>query len=163
MDPFPTRVVEWNPSSYHSVFVPLKAPDDYYAYASLSNPQFGEGAEVEFRFIFPEAGNSDLAIKPFTLPPGKVGVRYSFRFSATGGDPPYTWTLVKGPLTYLPRGLGFSGSGSEVGTIHGIPLKVECPYIAVIVHDRVGHAAYMIPTNLRLYVNSKTFTWPNEG
>ena len=150
------RVVQWKPSSYHSVFVRLTNPNEYYGSASLSNPQPGPGVEVHFKFIVPAVGNSSLAIRRFTLPPGKVGVRYSYRFSATGGEPPYTWTLVKAYLTYLPKGLGFIESGPEAGTIHGIPLKVDCPYIAVIVHDRVGHAAYMIPTNLRLFIDSKT-------
>jgi hypothetical protein len=154
-----TRSAVWKMSSYHKMFVRLTKPGDYYAYASLSNYlSLGEGVEVEFNFIFPEVGNSDLTIKPYTLSAGKVGVRYFYRFSATGGDPPYTWTLIKSyEVFYLPKGLGFIGSGPEAGTIHGIPLKVGEPLEAVMVHDRVGHAAFMF-TGCRLYIDSKTFT-----
>ena len=147
----------WKMSSYHKMFVRMTKPGDYYAFASLSR-YLGEGVEVKFDFIFPEVGNSDLTIKPYTLPAGKVGVRYFYRFSATGGDPPYTWAVVKCDVCYLPKGLGFIGSGPEAGTIHGIPLKVAEPYEAVMVHDRVGHAAFM-STDCPLYIDSKTFAW----
>jgi hypothetical protein len=151
-----TQDAIWKMSTYHQTFVRMTKPGDYYAFAGLSR-YLGPGAEVKFDFIFPEVGNSDLTIKPYTLPSGKVGVRYFYRFSATGGDPPYTWALIRSYFSYLPKGLGFIGSGPKAGTIHGIPLEVGEPLEAVMVHDRVGHAAFMF-TGCRLYIDSKTFT-----
>ena len=48
-----------------------------------------------------------------TLPAGAVGTFYSQNLKATGGSPPYAWTLVSGAL---PQGLSFSSSGAITGT-----------------------------------------------
>jgi hypothetical protein len=131
------------------VFIRLKKPDDYDGYVSLTKfqPNNGapDGATLYYRLIVPQVGNSNLMIKQFTLPAGKVGVRYFYRLSATGGDPPYNWTLVT--LDPLPKGLGFSGTGPQAGTVHGIPRRAGYVIVAVIVHDRVGHAAFAQATN----------------
>ena len=48
------------------------------------------------------------------LPDGEVGVEYDFTFNATGGTPPYTWSLAEGAA--LPSGLALDGDGSLSGT-----------------------------------------------
>jgi len=48
-----------------------------------------------------------------TLPAGAAGTFYSQTLKATGGGPPYAWTLVSGAL---PQGISFSSSGAISGT-----------------------------------------------
>jgi len=52
---------------------------------------------------------------PSPLPNGTTGVNYSQTISASGGTPPYTWTVLSGSL---PGGLTL---GSTTGTISGKP------------------------------------------
>jgi hypothetical protein len=143
------KAVTWVGSSTHSVFIRLKKPDDYTGDVVLNNPRPSSiapaGAYLYYRLIVPQVGNSNLMIKQFTLPAGKVGARYFCRFSASGGDPPYNWTLVS--LNPLPKGLGFSGTGPEAGTIHGIPRRAGYVSVGVMVHDKVGHAAFAQAAN----------------
>ena len=54
-----------------------------------------------------------LAVSTSILPDGTVGVAYSQTLQASGGIPPYTWSL--GNLS-LPAGLSLSGSGAITGT-----------------------------------------------
>lgn len=49
------------------------------------------------------------------LPPATVGVPYSLSFSASGGQPPYTWSVPPGGPE-LPPGMTFSSSGLLSGT-----------------------------------------------
>ncbi len=63
------------------------------------------------------APNVALTITTTSLPPGTVGVPYSFQLEAVGGTPPYTWSKYppKGMGT-LPRGVTLSKSGLISGT-----------------------------------------------
>lgn len=54
-----------------------------------------------------------LAVTTTALASGGVGVPYSATLSATGGTPPYTWSLVSGSL---PPGLSLSSAGEISGT-----------------------------------------------
>ncbi len=56
-----------------------------------------------------------LTIITATLPNGQVGTPYSATLQASGGSPPYTWTLFSG---VLPAGLALN---SSAGQISGIP------------------------------------------
>jgi Putative Ig domain len=57
---------------------------------------------------------SSLSITTSTpLPTGSVGTLYSQMLSATGGAPPYTWSLMSG---LLPNGLNLSANGFISGT-----------------------------------------------
>jgi hypothetical protein len=47
------------------------------------------------------------------LAPGKLNAAYSSTLAATGGTPPYTWTLISGSL---PAGVMLSGAGVISGT-----------------------------------------------
>ena len=57
--------------------------------------------------------NQPLAISTTSLTSGSVGVPYSALISATGGVPPYTWTVTSGTL---PAGLTLNTSGVISGT-----------------------------------------------
>jgi hypothetical protein len=56
--------------------------------------------------------SSLLTITTTSLPPAQVGKPYSATLTATGGTPPYTWTLGG----TLPGGLSFSAAGILSGT-----------------------------------------------
>ena len=56
-----------------------------------------------------------LRILTHVLPSGAMGAQYSATLSASGGTPPYTWTLASGPL---PAGLSLD---SATGAISGTP------------------------------------------
>jgi hypothetical protein len=56
---------------------------------------------------------SVLAITTTALPNGSVGTAYSQTLAASGGTPPYTWSLISGAL---PAGLSLSSSGVISGT-----------------------------------------------
>jgi hypothetical protein len=55
-----------------------------------------------------------LSIVTSTLPGGTTGAAYSQQLAASGGTPPYSWSIVSGAL---PGGLSLSSSGSISGTI----------------------------------------------
>jgi hypothetical protein len=57
----------------------------------------------------------DLAISTSSLPGGTVSTAYSASLAATGGAPPYAWSLVAGGL---PPGLSLNG---QTGAISGTP------------------------------------------
>jgi hypothetical protein len=59
-----------------------------------------------------------LAVNPITLPPGVINQTYpQTTLTATGGVPPYQWSVSPG----LPNGLQFNSVGP--GIISGIPLN----------------------------------------
>jgi RHS repeat-associated protein len=59
--------------------------------------------------------NNELEVTTSSLPNGVVGQAYSATLNASGGTPPYTWTLAAGSL---PSGLSLSAS---TGLISGMP------------------------------------------
>jgi len=59
-------------------------------------------------------GQTPLTITTTTLPPATVGAAYPVTLQATGGTPPYTWSL--NPGSSLPPGLGLSPDGTIGGT-----------------------------------------------
>ena len=69
-----------------------------------------------------------LQITTTTLPNGTVGLAYSQSLQATGGTPPYVWTVSSGSL---PAGLSLSSTG----VISGTPTKAATSSFAVAVTD----------------------------
>ncbi len=59
---------------------------------------------------------SGSGVTTTSLPDGKVNSPYSATLAATGGTPPYTWTLASGIQGSLPPGLALSSSGVISGT-----------------------------------------------
>jgi hypothetical protein len=54
-----------------------------------------------------------LSVTTSALPGEALGAAYSQALAATGGTPPYTWSLLSGSL---PQGLALSSAGSITGT-----------------------------------------------
>jgi hypothetical protein len=69
-----------------------------------------------------------LAITTSTLPPATVGASYSAALTATGGTPPYVWSLASGQL---PQGLTLS----SFGKISGTPASAGTSYFSVQAQD----------------------------
>ncbi|MGB9512457.1 MAG: putative Ig domain-containing protein [Candidatus Acidiferrum sp.] len=66
-------------------------------------------------FRDPSSDPTPLKISSSPLPTGEVGIRYSAQLTATGGTPPYTWSVRSGSL---PTGLSLN---SSTGLISGTP------------------------------------------
>jgi hypothetical protein len=69
------------------------------------------------KFVYPGSGGGPgpLSITTTSLPNGTVGSGYSQSVIASGGTPPYTWSIVQGQGV-LPPGLGLSAGGAISGT-----------------------------------------------
>ena len=70
-------------------------------------------ADTQALSITINAAGGTLAITTTSLPSGTVGVAYNATVVATGGTPPYTFSLTSGSL---PAGLSMSPSGAISGT-----------------------------------------------
>jgi hypothetical protein len=69
-----------------------------------------------------------------TLPGGTVATPYSQTLSATGGTPPYSWSVLGGGL---PKGLSLSRSGTLAGT----PSQAGASQFTIGVTDNAGQTA----------------------
>jgi hypothetical protein len=106
-----------------------------------------------------------LAVTTATLPGGVAGQSYSQSLAATGGVPPYTWSVTAGTL---PAGLSLSGGGVISGTppaagtssftvrvtdgasstatrLLGITVTASPPVVFTGAYPPDAHATYMAP------------------
>jgi len=74
-----------------------------------------------------------LTIATNGLASGTVGAAYQQMLAATGGTPPYTWSLVSSSGA-LPPGLNLTGAGM----ISGVPSAAETSSFTVQVNDSAG-------------------------
>jgi hypothetical protein len=70
-----------------------------------------------------------LAVSQVSLPAGQVGVPYSGGLTATGGEPPYTWSILQ---YALPPGLSINAS---TGQITGTPTQAGTFQVRFAVTD----------------------------
>jgi hypothetical protein len=90
----------------------------------------GQGAVFRTQFVV--SGNSIISITTSSaLPAGSVGTQYNQTLTASGGLPPYTWTLVSGAL---PAGVTLTSAG----LISGTPTSAGSLSFAVSVTDSNG-------------------------
>jgi hypothetical protein len=80
---------------------------------------------------FTETVHASLAVNTSSLAGGTVGVSYGAGLSASGGQPPYNWSLASGSL---PPGLSLDPQG---GDIYGTPLTAGTYPFSVQVTDGV--------------------------
>ena len=79
----------------------------------------------------PKIQTPPLSITTSSLPTAQVGVAYNAQLAATGGTPPYTWSLASGNL---PPGLTLAASGAVAGT----PTAAGTFNTSVMVTDSLG-------------------------
>lgn len=89
-----------------------------------------------------------LAIKTSSLPAAEAGISYSQTLQATGGIPPYQWTITSGSL---PTGLTLNPSS---GAISGTPTVVATSNFTVKVTDSQTPTPASTTANLSITVNN---------
>jgi len=92
--------------------------------------------------------NPPLSITTSSLTAGAIGVPYTASLAASGGVPPYIWSITSGSL---PAGLSLSSSGA----ISGTPTNQETQNFTVQVSDSQTPAA-TATANLSLTINGPT-------
>jgi hypothetical protein len=90
----------------------------------------GATARRGYDFEVRPAGVNRLSITTESLPDGSAGFPYSAAVGATGGQPPYAWS-INGDL---PAGLSFASDGSITGT----PTAAGTAQFVVTVTDSLG-------------------------
>ena len=79
--------------------------------------------------------SAGVTITSGSPPEGTIGAQYSFTFTATGGTPPYTWSISSGSL---PNGIKLTAS---TGVISGIPTTAQTANFAIKATDSQGDSA----------------------
>lgn len=97
---------------------------------SVANPAANASTTVTL------AALSKLVISSSSVPPAESGAPYQASVTASGGVPPYTWSISAGSL---PQGLSFASSGVITGT----PVRVGNFPFTVTVADSGSHSASM--------------------
>ena len=108
------------------------AVGNYTFQVALFSPSEGipTGAKT-FTIIIP----SGLSVLSTTFPAGAIGSAYSQTLSASGGVPPYSWSITQGAL---PPGLGIANNNSIVGT----PTAVGVYNFTLSVFDSAQNGAF---------------------
>jgi len=107
--------------------------------------------------LFGGATTPSLAISTTTVPAGTVSVSYNQSLTASGGTPPYTWSLASGNL---PQGLVLSPSG----TISGTPTAAGTASFTVQVRDNVlATATQSLNLTINPASNSPTVSLSFDG
>ena len=116
---------------------------------------------------------SGLSITTISIPDATVGLAYAFTISATGGTPPYSWSVASGSL---PSGIQLSSSS---GTLAGTASTAGQYSFSAKVTDAAAHSdtqSFVItvdpaqsgnfdgPAELpRVYINSTIANTPSPG
>ena len=116
--------------------------------------------------VLPRLAAQVSITSPPTLPAGVATVGYSFSFSASGGNQPYTWTVTSGPL---PGTLNLSSGGVLSGTVStsvvvGFTVKVTDSSAAPL-SDTRGFSLTIVPniTTVSLPASTVNRPYPNTA
>jgi len=94
-----------------------------------------------------------LSITTASLPNGTVASGYAASLQASGGVPPYTWTVIQGQL---PSGLTLATANST-GNISGVPILAGTSQFTVQVTDsELSPATQTLTEPLSILVNAGT-------
>ncbi len=112
------------------------------------------------------ANAAALSVSSASLPGGTVNVLYSQGLSATGGVPPYTWSVISGTP---PPGLSMSSSGIVSGTpgtagsfSFGVQVKDTAGATATAAASLTIQAAPLIITTQSLPPGMNTVDYPQQ-
>lgn len=89
-----------------------------WSWLNANVPYFSRGCPGDSQIKFALAPRPELFVNPRRLPAGLIGAAYAQQPVATGGEAPYTWTVINGSV---PNGLALSSSGSLTGVPSGPP------------------------------------------
>jgi uncharacterized protein (TIGR03437 family) len=138
-------IVHWNGSSLATTYVSstqltAPVPTNLIAIAgtatiSVVNPGNSTSNTVAFNISAPNT--YPTITTPAALPLGTVGMAYSDTLAASGGKPPYSWSVTSGAL---PNGLTLSSSG----TIAGVPTSAGTANFTVQVSDSSAETASVV-------------------
>ena len=92
-------------------------------------------ATKQFTLTIASPGSALTITSPALMPDGVVGTAYSQTFTATGGTPPYSWSITTGAL---PAGLTLNFS---TGAISGNPASPGISAFTLRVSDSASHTA----------------------
>jgi uncharacterized protein (TIGR03437 family) len=100
-------------TSYGYLNGTVKTAGTYPIAVTVSSGGLSVGGTLSLTIAPPQALSISQVNGLVTGPNGTVNVPYSQALSASGGQPPYTWSLISGTL---PTGLSLSASGIVSGT-----------------------------------------------
>jgi len=106
----------------------------------VSRPQLNACDAGSYEYEF-----ANITLSPATLAPGTVGISYNAIITASGGTPPYTFSITAGSL---PGGLRLSSDG----TISGIPVNPGTFNFTITATDKnnyIGSQTYIIDVSIR--------------
>lgn len=126
----PTGLLSGTPEAAGSFPITIEVRDT----ASAGNAFDYAGARAESRFVLTVSDRpAPLTITTTTLPNGRAGTDYSLTLQASGGTPPYNWSLVEGAL---PAGLSLANTG----LLGGQPIQAQATSFQIRVTDADGAA-----------------------
>ncbi len=97
--------------------------------------------------------NPRFAVSTSSPPPATVGDTYSLTLTASGGLPPYSWTIISGSL---PPGLSLN---SGTGVISGTPgPNTQGTYMVTVQATDQGHETLNVPLTLNVAPTSLAIT-----
>lgn len=94
----------------------------------------------------PVAAQAPLAVVDEALPPIEAGVQFHVLLHATGGAPPYVWSVAGGEL---PEGINLTPEG----LLEGRPTKPGAVAVTLKIEDS-GHPAHSITKEFKVVVTT---------
>ncbi|MGP8200630.1 MAG: choice-of-anchor tandem repeat GloVer-containing protein [Limisphaerales bacterium] len=133
----------------------VQTPDGSFYGTTLSGGSGGYNCGTIFQISGASSPAGPIITTASPLPEGALGVVYSQTLAATGGTPPYAWSLVSGAL---PAGLSLSSAG----VISGTPGTAKTASSKVKVTDESGlFSTKVFSLTISRVPAAKVYTWMN--